>query len=73
MTPKIIRTVEQLDALDRDTVLGVWHPELEMGCIFLTAEEWLNESFPSVALVVIASGERVRAARQALEKEQGNG
>lgn len=69
-TPHIIHTIEDLEALDPDTVLGVWHPELEMGCIFLTADEWLSESFPSVALAVIATAEQVRAARNALEENQ---
>lgn len=66
MTPQIIRTVDELDVLDPDTVLGVWHPELEMGCIFLEAREWvMEERIPPLA--IIATGEHVRAAREALE------
>lgn len=66
---EMICTREELDALDPDTILGVWHEELEMGCIFLEAREWiLEDRIPSLA--VIATGENVRRARQALEKEQ---
>ena len=64
--PQIIRTVDDLHTLDPDTVLGVWHPDLHMGCIFMPAREWADE--PSVPpLAVIATGDHVRAARQALE------
>lgn len=72
MTPQIIRTVEELEALDPDTLLrgryegndwhqhvydlqyhdGTWRPDVEC-------------AFPAV---VIATGEQVRAARQALKE-----
>ncbi|MCK2199178.1 hypothetical protein [Corynebacterium callunae] len=66
---EIIRTVGELEALDPNTVLGVWHEELEMGCIFLEAREWILEDvIPPLA--VIATGEQVRQARQTREKEQ---
>ena len=65
--PQIIRTREELAALDPDTLLGVWHPKLDMGCIFLQAREWAEEPvWPPLA--VVATGEQVRAARQALEE-----
>lgn len=66
---EIIRTVGELEALDPDTVLGVWHEELEMGCIFLEAREWILEDvIPPLA--VIATGEQVRQAQQALKEQQ---
>ena len=68
-TPQVIRTVRELEALDPDTVLGVWNEELEMGCIFLKAREWiLEDSFPP--LTVIANGEYVRAVQKALKDDQ---
>lgn len=68
-TPQVIRTVRELEALDPDTVLGVWNEELEMGCIFLKAREWiLEDSFPP--LTVIANGEYVRAVQKALTDDQ---
>lgn len=66
MKPRIIRTREELADLDPDTVLGVWHPDLDMGCILMPVREWAAD--PSVTpLAVIATGEQVRAARQALK------
>lgn len=65
--PRIIRTRDELAALDPDTVLGVWHPDLDMGCILMPAREWADN--PSVTpLAVIATGDHVRAARQALKE-----
>lgn len=67
--PQVIRTVRELEILDPDTVLGVWNEELEMGCIFLKAREWiLEDSIPP--LTVIATGEHVRAVQQALRDDQ---
>lgn len=59
---EMICTREELDALDPDTILGVWHTELEMECIFLEAREWAQEElfFP---LVIIATGEQARYSR----------
>lgn len=71
MTHHIINTVEQLEALDRETLLGLWHPELDYGHIFLSVEELLDQSDPwnpSVHFVVIATGDQVRQARKALEE-----
>lgn len=70
MTSQIINTVEQLEALDREALLALWHPELDYGHIFLSAEELMDQSDPwnpAVHFVVIATGEQVRAARKALE------
>lgn len=67
--PRIIRTLEELATLDPDTVLGVWHPDLDMGCILMPAREWADD--PSVTpLAVIATGDHVRAARQALKEAE---
>lgn len=67
--PQIIRTIKELEKLDPDTVLGVWHEELEMGCIFLEAREWsLEDTIPP--LVIVATGEQVRAAQQALKEQK---
>lgn len=70
--PRIIRTREELAALDPDTVLfDVDDPWRE---VRMSASEWMEDYaidaegiFP---LAVIATGEHVRAARQAL-KEAG--
>lgn len=66
MKPQIIRTREELDTLDPDTVL--------MGdeAILLTAADCVeNSGFPlydADRLAVVATGEHVRAARQALKE-----
>lgn len=68
--PLIIDTFAKLKQLDPDTLLGVWHEELDEGYIVLTAHELLNESEgwnTEIAFVVIATGEQARAAKQALE------
>lgn len=66
----IIRTIEELEALDPDTML-ISKDELWEPCIPMHAGEWLGDwhvdpdgIFP---LAVIATGEQVRQARQALE------
>lgn len=72
-TPRIIRTVEELEAEDPDTVLGVWNDALDMGCIFLTAGELAKEpADPRIKWAVIRDGAEVRAARKALDKETNN-
>ena len=68
--PHIIRALADLEALDPDTVLGVWHPDLDMGCILMPAREWADD--PSVTpLSVLATGDQARAARRALEDTDG--
>lgn len=66
--PRVIRTTDELTALDPDTVL------LGEESILLTAADCVeNSGFPlydNDRLVVVATGEQVRAARQAL-KEAG--
>lgn len=63
--PKIIHTADELAALDPDTVL--------MGdeAILLTAADCVENSgyplYDNDRLAVVATGEQVRAARQALE------
>ena len=66
--PQIIRTIEQLDALDPDTYL------VNSDQVVMHTFDWVDDynidptdMFP---LAVIASGEQVRAACKALEKEQ---
>ena len=71
MTPQIIRTREQLAALDPDTMLATReapdHAFTAEGPQYIAAQGrrvgrgWLPA-------VVIATGEQVRAARQALEE-----
>ncbi|WP_130841633.1 hypothetical protein [Corynebacterium neomassiliense] len=58
--PQIIRTVEELEALDRGAVLmgAPWHG------IFTTH----TISADDLPAVVVATGEQVRAARKALEE-----
>lgn len=65
MTPQIIRTVGELEALDPDTYL------IDTDDAGLTQSIWVGywsafdeHIFP---LAVIATGEQVRAARKALE------
>ena len=75
MTPRIIRTREELAALDPDTVLfDVDDPRYE---VRMSASEWMEDYaidakgiFP---LAVLATGEQVRAARQALEESSRSG
>lgn len=67
--PRIIRTRDELANLDPDTMLlDVDDPRYE---VHMSASEWMEDYtidaegiFP---LAVIATGEQVRAARQALE------
>lgn len=68
MTPQIIRTIEELKALDSDTYLA------NRDCVIMAAFDWEDDyqidpadMFP---IVVIATGERVRAACKALEEER---
>lgn len=63
----IIRTVEELEALDPDTFL------LDSDDAGLTQDDWMsffrdydNHIFP---LVVIATGDQIRQARRLLEEE----
>ena len=66
--PQIIRTREELVDLDPDTLLAerrdAW------GDTVLTADDWMNEWRDDADgnIVVIATGNQVRAARQALEE-----
>lgn len=66
MKPHIIRTLADLEALDPDTVL------LGGESILLTAADCVeNSGFPlydNDRLAVVATGEQIRAARQALEE-----
>ena len=61
MTPQIIRTREELAALDPDTLVFDAATDAAMFPMELDAYE---DALPAV---VIATGDQVRAARQALE------
>lgn len=66
MKPRIIRTRDELAALDPETV--VIGEEL---IVFTAADCVENNGFPlydNDRLVVVATGEQVRAARQTLEE-----
>lgn len=69
MTPKIIRTCEELASLDPDTLLfdadDPWH-EARMSASELM-EAYTIDAEVIFPLAVIATGDHVRAARQALE------
>lgn len=67
----IIRTVGELEALNPDTVILSEKRELDLAGN-VTALLGRGYSTPEYQLpaVVIATGEQVRAAQQALEKEQ---
>lgn len=72
-SPQIIRTVQELEALDPDTVvLPANHrfPESAESLLYMFkdpfADEYVDIPLPAV---VVASGERVRACREALEGE----
>lgn len=72
MTPKTIRTREELAALDPDTLLrgryegDDWHQEVrDLQYLNGTWRPWIENVLPCV---VIATGEQVRAARQALKE-----
>lgn len=68
--PQIIRTREELADLDPDTLLtersGAW------GATVLTADDWMNEWRDDAdgSIVAVATGEQVRAARQAIKEEE---
>ena len=69
-TPQIIRTVEELEALDPDTLVAT-HREVASttfgaGYMCSTAEP-REMMYP---MVVVATGEHVRAARKALEEQE---
>ena len=69
---RIIRTVEELEALDPDAVT------INNAGAIERVDNWLGESGKPYPLskwhlpaVVIATGEQVRAAREAMEEENG--
>lgn len=70
--PTIIRTVEELEALDPDTLVAI--PRGYGDCDKPRLAGWvrtfypLGESSPVFPAVVVAAGDQVRAARQALEE-----
>ena len=68
-TPQIITTIEQLEALDPDGVLLDHGGDTDPVSGWLSIRHRVNVS-SYLPAVVVATGEQVRAARQALEKEQ---
>lgn len=75
MTPQIIRTREELAALDPDTLVTDWIPAHDEwpGCQVLafsaTAAHRLDLTWNGPT-IIIATGDQVRAARQALKEEE---
>ncbi|QDH93770.1 hypothetical protein HWC36_gp59 [Corynebacterium phage StAB] len=71
MTPQIIRTRDELEALDPDTLVAI--PRDYGDCDRPRLAGWvrtfypLGESSPVFPAVVVATGDQVRAARQTLE------
>lgn len=69
MKPRIIRTLADLEVLDPDTILddsaGPYAAGATLDAIYAGEEEGYRAYFPAV---VIATGDTVRAARQALEE-----
>lgn len=69
--PQIIRTVEELEALDPDTILIDWDGEetfayrAQASIRNLGTESMYYDSFPAV---VIATADQVRAAREEMEE-----
>lgn len=69
--PRIIRTVEELEALDQDTLLIDCDGEesfayrMQASIRNLGTESMYHDSFPAVVLV---PADQVRAARKALEE-----
>lgn len=73
-SPRIIRTVEELEALDPDTLLSSTGGG-DQGGLARSAGymRWayhgeFDDDWP-IPAVVVATGEQVRAAREALDKE----
>ena len=68
---QIIRTLEELEALDPDTLVGT-HRDIvstTFGAGHILATAYLEDlMFP---MVVVATGDQVRAAREAMELDNG--
>ena len=68
---QIIRTMEELEALDPDALVGT-HGEIvssTFGAGYILAAAYLGDlTFP---MVVVVTGEQVRAAREAMEQDNG--
>ena len=66
---RIIRTVEELEALDPDT----WLMQADEEAIPMVVDDWVHDyNFDSdgiFPLVVMMDGAQVRAAREAMEQE----
>ena len=69
---QIIRTVEDLKALDPDTALTLytWEGATIWNASYFQRNLEDPSYIPELPAVVIATGEQVRAAREALEEEK---
>lgn len=67
-SPRIIRTLEDLEALDPDTALIAPDGWMRLAGFMQGNPPLANTYLPATA---IATGDQVRAAREALEKEHG--
>lgn len=69
-TPQIIRTQKELKELDLETVLMDEHGEYTAADLWADEDQLLaGQGYTILPLVVIASGDQVRAARKALQGE----
>lgn len=67
--PQIIRTIEELEALDPDTALTLytWESTIWPASYF---QKYFEDGYiPDLPATVIATGTQVRAARKALEQD----
>lgn len=65
--PTIIHTVEELEALDPDTVLTAFRED-GTDCVFRAWDVWQCEANAEFPAVVVATAAQVIAARKALEE-----
>ena len=68
---RIIRTVEELEALDANTVLTTFRTD-GVDVIFRAWDEWQNDDTAHFPAVVICGGEQFFSARNALQKDTTN-
>lgn len=68
-TPQIIRTIEELKAIDPETVMTFPDGHIAIASGVLAAEAAGYDKEAALPAVVIATGDQVRAARKALEEQ----
>lgn len=69
--PQIIRTIEELEAIDPNTVLTAFRDD-GVDVIFRAWDVWQNDDTAHFPAVVICGGEQLFSARNALQKETNN-